>query len=51
MNARDRIGDGPWYNYEGTLIARDVAHLHSNGPNLTKATTLTEKGEVRNNFV
>jgi hypothetical protein len=48
VNARDRIGDGPWYNYEGTLIARDVEHLHSNGPNLTKATTLTEKGEVLN---
>ena len=44
VNARDRIGPGPWYNTEGTLSARDVDHLHSNGPNLTKATILTETG-------
>ena len=47
-NARDRIGNGPWYNFEGTLVARDVDQLHSNGPNLTKATILTEKGEQVN---
>src|SRR5215467_10612781 len=28
MNARDRIGDGPWANAKGTVIARDLAHLH-----------------------
>ena len=28
VNARDRIGSGPWYNYKGEMIARDVAHLH-----------------------
>ena len=44
VDARDRIGDGPWYNHAGTMIARDVTHLHSNGPNLTKATILTENG-------
>ena len=48
VNARDRIGDGPWYNFEGTMIARDVEHLHSNGPNLTKATILTEYGDEVN---
>lgn len=48
VNARDRIGDGPWHNFEGTLIARDIEHLHSNGPNLTKATILTEYGEQVN---
>jgi len=48
VDARDRIGDGPWYNQAGTLIARDVEHLHSNGPNLTKATILTERGDVLN---
>lgn len=48
VDARDRIGDGPWFNFEGTLIARDVDHLHSNGPNLIKATILTEKGETVN---
>jgi len=44
VDARERIGDGPWYNHAGTMIARDVEHLHSNGPNLTKATILTETG-------
>jgi len=48
VDARDRIGDGPWHNQAGTLIANDVDHLHSNGPNLTKATILTEKGDVLN---
>jgi len=48
VNARDRIGNGPWHNFEGTLVARDVEHLHSNGPNLTKGTILTEKGDEVN---
>ncbi|MCG8467769.1 MAG: hypothetical protein MJB57_06100 [Gemmatimonadetes bacterium] len=48
VNARDRIGDGPWYNHAGTLVARDVEHLHSNGPNMTKGTILTETGEQVN---
>jgi hypothetical protein len=42
VNARDRIGKGPWYNAEGRLIARDVAELHGvNGIN--RMTALTEK--------
>jgi len=45
VNARDRIGTGPWYNAKGELIARDVAHLH-NGNNLSKDTALDEKGNV-----
>ena len=45
VNARDRIGTGPWYNAKGELIARDVAHLH-NGNNLSKETALDEKGNV-----
>jgi hypothetical protein len=48
VNARDRIGDGPWHNYEGDLIARNVADLHSDDANLTKETTLTEKGAMQN---
>ncbi len=48
VHARDRIGTGPWYNYEGVLIARDVTELHSDAANLTKATILTEKGEMVN---
>jgi hypothetical protein len=44
VNARDRIGRGPWQNAAGAIIAKDVAQLHSEN-NLTKATALTEKGE------
>jgi hypothetical protein len=53
VNARDRIGTGPWYNVEGGMIARDVAHLHGDtlelarlGNNLHKLTGLTEKGQI-----
>jgi hypothetical protein len=47
VNARDRIGNGPWQNSRGVVIAKDVAELH--GPNnLTKQTALSEKGEVIN---
>jgi hypothetical protein len=45
VNARDRIGRGPWQNAKGTVIAKDVAELHG-ANNLTKQTALTEKGEV-----
>ncbi|MEI6026110.1 MAG: lectin [Betaproteobacteria bacterium] len=45
VNARDRIGSGPWYNASGVLIARDVAQMH-NGNNLSKETALDEKGNV-----
>ncbi len=47
VNARDRIGKGPWVNAKGVIIARDVAELHGeNG--LTKQTAVSEKGEVIN---
>jgi hypothetical protein len=47
VNARDRIGKGPWMNAKGEVIAKDVAELH--GANkLTKQTALTEKGAVNN---
>ena len=45
INARDRIGTGPWFNAKGALIARDLAHLH-NGNNLNKNTALDERGNV-----
>jgi hypothetical protein len=48
VNARDRIGTGPWHNFEGILIARDVTGLHSENANLTKETILTETGAVVN---
>lgn len=53
VNARDRIGTGPWYNFKGEMIAPDLAHLHGDtlelarlGNNLNKLTGLTEKGEI-----
>lgn len=53
VNARDRIGTGPWYNFDGVMIARDVAHLHGDtlelarlGNNLQKRSGLTEKGQI-----
>ena len=45
VNARDRIGKGPWHNAKGMLIARDVDHLHD-GNNLSKETALDERGNV-----
>ncbi|WP_291711079.1 lectin [Bradyrhizobium sp.] len=48
VNARDRIGNGPWQNAKGIVVAKDVADLHSANNNLTKQTALTEKGEVNN---
>ncbi len=45
INARDRIGNGPWFSAKGALIARDVAHLH-NGNNIGKETALDEKGNL-----
>jgi hypothetical protein len=47
VNARDRIGSGPWQNAKGVVIARDLDGLHGSN-NLTKQTALTEKGEVVN---
>lgn len=45
VNARDRIGRGPWFNVKGTLIAYNVNELHA-APNISKQTALTEKGEM-----
>jgi hypothetical protein len=47
VNARDRIGKGPWQNSRGIVIAKDVAELHG-ANNLTKQTALSEKGDVIN---
>ena len=44
VNARDRIGTGPWHNHAGVMVARDVAQLHSDTNKLGKETSLTEKG-------
>jgi hypothetical protein len=47
VNARDRIGKGPWQNAKGVSIAKDIAELHGTN-HLTKQTALSEKGEVIN---
>jgi len=46
VNARDRIGAGPWRNAKGVVIASSVADLHSANNNLNKQTVLTEKGDT-----
>ena len=46
VNARDRIGKGPWRNAKGVLVARNVAELHSAKNKIDKQTALTEKGET-----
>jgi hypothetical protein len=42
VNARERIGQGPWYNAEGVLVAANLEELHGEAPNFTKETALTE---------
>lgn len=44
VNARDRIGKGPWQNAKGVVIAKNVDELHGN-PNIDKETALSEKAE------
>lgn len=48
VNAKDRIGTGPWYNVNGTLVARSVDHLHYSNVLLNKQNSLTEKGGTVN---
>jgi len=51
VNARDRIGTGPWHNAKGVLVASDVDHLHSEDTGVGKQASLTEKGEVVNGLL
>src|SRR5436305_6479492 len=53
VNARDRIGNGPWHNAKGTMVARDLAQLNGDtldlartGNLITKANAVTEKGDM-----
>ena len=46
VNARDRIGNGPWQNAKGVVVATSVDDLHSANNKLTKQNSLSEKGEV-----
>ena len=44
VNARERIGKGPWRNAKGTVVAKNVNDLHSDKANINKQTALDEKG-------
>ena len=48
VNARDRIGAGPWQNAKGVVIARNVDELHATNNNVTKQTALDETGQPVN---
>jgi hypothetical protein len=48
INARDRIGNGPWHNAQGALIAANMDELHSDSANVNKETALDENGAVIN---
>lgn len=46
VNARDRIGKGPWYSAQGRLVARDVAELHEGINNINRMVAVNEKGGI-----
>jgi hypothetical protein len=46
VNARDRIGKGPWQNFKGLVVATSVEDLHSANNKLSKENNLSEKGEI-----
>src|SRR5436189_3017783 len=48
VNARDRIGKGPWQNAKGVVVAQNVDDLHSDNNKLGKDNSLTEKGAMVN---
>jgi len=48
VNARDRIGSGPWYNAKGVLIANNVEELHADGNSINKENGLDENGNQVN---
>jgi hypothetical protein len=45
VNARERIGKGPWRNAKGVVVAKNLSDLHSDQVNINRSTALTEKGE------
>jgi hypothetical protein len=44
VNARDRIGNGPWQNFKGEIVAQNLDDLHSDNNKLGMNTSLTERG-------
>src|SRR5256885_15956649 len=50
INARDRIGRGPWVNVKSEQVAKDVDELHSDNNKLSQDTSLTERGQKVSGF-
>jgi hypothetical protein len=48
VHARERIGQGPWYNADGELVARNLDDLHYSNVLFTKQTALNEMGNIVN---
>lgn len=48
VNARDRVGNGPWFNAKGVMIAENLAALHGGANKINKLNGLNEKGEQSN---
>jgi hypothetical protein len=46
VNARDRIGNGPWQNFKGTVVAANLDELHSDNNKLGFDNSLTERGQI-----
>ncbi|MEA2905089.1 MAG: hypothetical protein QOI12_2476 [Alphaproteobacteria bacterium] len=46
INARDRIGRGPWQNFKGEVVAQNVDDLHSDNTKLNQQNSLTERGTM-----
>ncbi len=46
VNARDRIGDGPWHNVKGIVIAENIGALHRDDVNINHGTALDERGKM-----
>lgn len=46
VNARDRVGPGPWQNFKGDVVAQNVDDLHSDNNKLSMQTSLTERGSI-----
>ena len=46
VNACDRIGNGPWQNFKGTVVATSVDDLHSDNNKLSFDNSVTERGFI-----
>src|SRR5215468_6059185 len=46
VDARDRIGHGPWQNFNGDVVAQTVDDLHGDSNKLGASTSLTERGQI-----